>query len=90
MMGAEIGVGSVTADELSVVADLGYDRSGVEELGVILLLLRGELSMRPLREDADGGVLSDLNLAIETLDCSRGAGCSVLGMTRGASWRGRD
>jgi hypothetical protein len=85
MMEVEIGVGSVITDELSVVADRGYDRSGIEVLGVTLFLLKRELLMRALREDADGGMLSDLNLELETLDCRREAGSIVLGMSRGAN-----
>lgn len=53
-------------------------------------LLRGELSVRPLRVDAVGGVLSDLSLELEILDCKRGAGSSLVGITRGARRRGRD
>lgn len=90
MMGADIGVGNVTVDEVSIVADLGYERSGEEVLGVIRDRLRGEFSMRALREDVIGGVLSDLSLALETLDCRRGAGSSLAGITRGVNRRAQD
>lgn len=88
-MGAETGVGRVVVEAPSVVADLGYTRSGVVELGVVRARFIGDVSMRALRDDCVGEP-SNLSFEPAFFECKGGAIGSAVGMTRGDSWRAWD